>query len=317
MAPLRIIFMGTPDLAVASLRGLLDDSQFQVVAVVTQPDRPKGRDLQVQPPPVKVCALQARLPVLQPVRARDETFQQQLREYAPDLIAVAAFGQILPPAILELPRHGCLNVHTSLLPRYRGAAPIQWALLNGDLETGVTIMRMEAGLDTGPIVAQESTSIHAEDDALTLHDRLAAMGARLLVRTIPGFVTGQIKPVPQPGEGIVLAPKIRKEQGQINWSRPAVEIWNQTRGLVPWPGAFTVAPANGGSFKIWKSQPLEQSGPAGVVLEAGKQGILVGCGQGSLKILQLQVPGGRRLSAGEFLAGHPINPGQRLGATKV
>ncbi|HTD66431.1 MAG TPA: methionyl-tRNA formyltransferase, partial [Candidatus Limnocylindria bacterium] len=209
MAPLRLIFMGTPPLAATVLEALLTDEQFKIIAVVTQPDQPKGRDLKLQPSAVKQLALKNNLPILQPERARDEAFVAQVRELAPELIVVAAYGQILPQALLDVPRLGCLNVHTSLLPKYRGAAPIQWAILNGDTETGVTIMKMDAGLDTGAIVSEERTPIIAEDDAQTLHDRLAQMGGALLTRTIPNFAAGKIIPVPQPSEGSTYARKIK------------------------------------------------------------------------------------------------------------
>src|SRR5882672_1644602 len=210
MPPLRIIFMGTADLACASLQALCRDKSFQVVAVVSQPDKPKGRELKTQSTPVKAVALAGNLPVLQPERARNELFLQQLRDLQPDLMVVAAYGQILPQAILDLPRFGCLNVHTSLLPKYRGAAPIPWAILDGESETGVTIMKMDAGLDTGDILAQEPTAIQAQDTSETLHDRLAKMGADLLVRTIPDHAAGKIQPRPQPAQGVSYAPKIKK-----------------------------------------------------------------------------------------------------------
>lgn len=215
MAALRVIFMGSAELSCASLRALMDSPDILVAAFVTQPDRPKGRDLKLRPSPVKELALRANLPVLQPARARDEAFVAELRALQPDLIAVAAYGQILPPGILELPRFGCLNVHTSLLPRWRGAAPIQWAILNGDARTGVTIMKMDAGLDTGAILAQEETDIGPRDNSQTLHDRLAEMGAKLLLRTIPGCVARTIQPRPQPAEGVTYAAKLRKEDGRI------------------------------------------------------------------------------------------------------
>ncbi len=231
----------------------------QVVAVVTQPDRPKGRDLKLQPSPVKVLALQAKLAVLQPERARDEAFLGALRDLQPDLIAVAAYGQILPQSILDLPRFGCLNVHTSLLPKYRGAAPIQWAILNGDAETGVTIMKMDAGLDTGDILDQAKTPIHPEDNSETLHDRLARMGAELLVRTIPDYVAGRIASRPQPAEGVSYAPKIKKQDGHIDWTQPARAIWNRVRGLVPWPGAFSYLPGQPQPhlLKIWQAEAVD------------------------------------------------------------
>jgi methionyl-tRNA formyltransferase len=307
--------MGTAELSCDSLRGLLESPGFQVVAVVTQPDRPKGRDLKLQPSPVKVLGLSAKLPVLQPERARSEEFLEELRALQPDLIVVAAYGQILPANILTLPRFGCLNVHTSLLPRYRGAAPIQWAILNGDAETGVTIMKMDEGLDTGAIITQATTPIHPEDNAETLHDRLARMGAELLMQTIPEYVAGKLPSRPQPIEGVSHAPKIKKQDGHIDWNQPARAIWNRVRGLVPWPGAFSYLPGQPQPhlLKIWQAEVVERAGPSGEMLQADKAGIVVGCGREALRILMLQREGGRRLQAHEFLAGHPLLPGQRLG----
>src|SRR2546427_25871 len=225
MTALRIIFMGTAELSCASLRALLASPDFQVIAAVTQPDKPKGRDLKIQPSPVKQLALDRGLQVLQPERARNEEFIQQLRALQPDLIAIAAYGQILPRSILDSPRFGCINVHTSLLPKYRGAAPIQWAILNGESETGVTIMKMDAGLDTGDILTQEKTPIHPQDTAETLHDRLADLGAELLLRTVPDYVSGKLQPRPQPANGASHAPKIKKQDGRIIWNQPARAIW--------------------------------------------------------------------------------------------
>jgi methionyl-tRNA formyltransferase len=352
MTALRILFMGTAELSCASLQALADDEPFHVAAVVTQPDKPKGRELKPQPSPVKALALKLGLPVMQPSRARDESFIAELRELNPDLIVVAAYGQILPPAILELPRHGCLNVHTSLLPKYRGAAPIQWAIANGDTETGVTIMEMDAGLDTGPIVSQRRTPICPEDDSATLHDRLAQLGAELLVQTIPDYVAGKIPPVPQPAEGVSYAARLRKEDGRIDWSQPARVIWNRLRAFTPWPGAFTFwlgVPPSGGSvahkilppeggipnapqpvlLKIWKAEVIEEACRAdlsrrsetkaeaserrpGEILHADKTGLVVGCGRDALRILELQREGGRRMSAEQFLAGHALRSGERF-----
>jgi methionyl-tRNA formyltransferase len=315
MALLRVIFMGTAELSCHSLRALMDWSGCQVAAVITQPDRPKGRDLKLQPSPVKTLALQAKLPVLQPERARDEAFLGTLRDLQPELIAVAAYGQILPQTLLDLPRFGCVNVHTSLLPRYRGAAPIQWAILNGDAETGVTIMRMDASLDTGDILAQANTPIHPEDTSATLHDRLARLGADLLVQTIPEYVAGRISPRPQPVEGVSYATKIKKQDGLIDWTRPAHALWNRVRGLVPWPGAFTylAGQPHPHLLKIWQAEVAQRSGPPGEILQADRAGIVVGCGCDALRILALQREGGRRLLAQEFLAGHPLLPGQKFG----
>ena len=312
---LRIIFMGTPELAGESLRALLRSPEFQVAAVVTQPDQPKGRGLKLQPSPVKEIALRENLPVLQPERARDEKFIQQLREIQPDLICVAAYGQILPQAILDLPPLGCLNVHTSLLPKYRGAAPIQRAILNGESETGVTLMKMDAGLDTGAILTREKTRIQPEDNSQTLHDRLARIGAELLVKTIPDYAAGKIQPRPQPGEGVSHAAKIKKSDGKINWSEAALVSWNRVRAMTPWPGAFTFLPAQPQALllKIWRAEISNESGAPGDILRAEKNGIIAACGEGALRILILQREGGRRMTAQEFLAGHPLAAGEKLG----
>ena len=315
MPPLRLIFMGTAELACPSLSALCEDQTCQVLAVVTQPDRPKGRALKLQFSPVKDVAVKLNLPVLQPDRARNDPFIQQLQHFQPDLIVVAAYGQILPQAILDLPRFGCVNVHASLLPKYRGAAPIQWAILNDESETGVTIMKVDAGLDTGDILTQATTPIAPADTAQTLHDRLAAMGADLLVRTLPDFVAGRIIPRPQPATGASYARKVTKEDGRIDWSQPARALWNRVRAFTPWPGTFTFQQAEPRSrlLKIGSAEVDPQSsGPPGTILKADRSGIVVGCGELALRILQLQREGGRRLTAGEFLAGHELKVGERL-----
>jgi methionyl-tRNA formyltransferase len=307
--------MGTPELAAASLRALLRAPEFQIAAVVTQPDQPKGRGLKLQSSLVKEIALQNKLPVLQPGRARDEAFIRELRELQPELIAVAAYGQILPKAILDLPRLGCLNVHTSVLPKYRGAAPIQWALLNGDTETGVTIMKMDEQMDTGAILAIEKIPIRSEDNAQTLHDRLAELGAALLLKTIPDYVAGKIQPQPQPSAGVSYAPKIKKSDGQIDWQQPAQTIANRVRAMIPWPGAFTRLPEQPHSqlLKIWEAEVVGRSGAPGEILQSDRNDLVVGCGVNALRILVLQREGGRRMSAQEFLAGHQLQAGQKIG----
>ena len=312
--PLRIIFMGTAELACAGLAALARSPAFMAIAVVTQPDRPKGRNLKLQPSPVKALAVRLGLPVLQPARARNESFVQELRALQPDLIVVAAYGQILPPTILELPRFGCLNVHTSLLPKYRGASPIQSAILNDESETGVTIMKMDAGLDTGDILTQQPTPIAPTDDAETLHDRLASLGADLLIRTIPDYIAGKIAPRPQPTEGVSYAPKINKQDGHLDWTQPARILWNRIRAFTPWPGAYTHLPAQPKPclLKIWQAEVVDRSGQPREVLQSDKTGIIVACGSGALWILMLQLEGGRRLTAQEFLAGHELKPGQSL-----
>jgi len=277
MSSLRIVFMGTAELACPSLQALCREPAFQVVAVVTQPDRPKGRDLKLTPSPVKQTALREGLPVLQPERARNEAFIQELKQLRPDLIVVAAYGQILPPAILELPPFGCVNVHTSLLPKYRGAAPIQWAILNDERETGVTIMKVDAGLDTGPMLTRSVTPIGLQDNAQTLHDRLAELGAELLLRTIPDYVAGNITPQPQPAEGASYARKITKEDGRLDWSQPARVLWNRVRAFTPWPGAFAWLPVEPKPqlLKIWVAE-VEKHPPSqpGRVLQADRPGIV-------------------------------------------
>ena len=329
MLPLRIIFMGTAELSCASLEKICGDKNFQVVAVVTQPDKPKGRDLKLTPSPVKILAEKLSLPVLQPPKARDENFISELRALKSDLMVVVAYGQILPQTILDLPRFGCLNVHTSLLPKYRGAAPIQWAIADGNSETGVTIMKMDAGLDTGPVLSTRRTPILPEDDSQKLHDRLAQLGAELLAETIPDYVAGKISPRPQPAEGSTYAAKIKKEDGKIDWNLPAEKIWNRLRAFTPWPGAFTFwdgartacppEPETRGQairapqlLKIWKAEVAEHSGAAGTILSADKTGIVVGCGKDALRILELQREGGKRLTAEQFLAGFPISAGAKL-----
>jgi methionyl-tRNA formyltransferase len=350
MTALRIIFMGTAELSCASLQALAGNPQFQIAAVVTQPDRPQGRDLKPQPSPVKLLARRLNLPVLQPERVRDGKFIAEFHSLQPDLVVGVAYGQILPPAILDLPRHGCLNIHASLLPQYRGPAPIQWAIANADAETGVTLMRIDAGLDTGDIVAQRRTPIRPEDDSATLHDRLAQLGAELLVQTIPDYVAGKIQPKAQPAAGASYAPKIKKEDGRIDWNQPARTLWNRLRAFTPWPGAFTFwlgVPPSGGNairteeppkggtpsaprpmlLKIWKAEVVEEACRAdpgfaearaserrpGEILSADKTGIVVGCGQNALRILELQREGGRRMSAAEFLAGHVLKTGEKFG----
>lgn len=310
------MFFGTAELAVASLTALARPPAGRLVVVVTQPDRPKGRSLRLQPSPVKVRAIELGLPVWQPERCRAPDFLERLRAAAPDLMVVAAYGQLLPPALLELPPHGCLNVHASLLPKYRGASPIQAALLNGDAETGVTLMRMDAGLDTGPMVAQERTPIAPGEDAAHLHDRLAELGAALLVRSLPAYLEGRLAPQPQPLEGVSYAGKITKEDGRLDWSLPAATLDRRLRAFTPWPGVFTYLPDPGKPvlMKIWRADPvLGVAGRPGEVLRADHDGIVIACGQGALRVTELQREGGRRLTAAEFLKGHPLSPGLVLG----
>jgi methionyl-tRNA formyltransferase len=267
--------------------------------------------MEVQPSAVKKLALRLAIPILQPKRARDEGFLAELRALGPDLMVVVAYGQILPQTLLDIPGYGCLNVHTSLLPKYRGAAPIQWAILNGDAETGVTIMKMDAGLDTGPTLNQRNTQIVPSDTSQILHDRLARIGAELLIETIPNYVAGKIAPVSQPHE-VSYARKIEKNDGNIDWNEPAEKIERMIRAFTPWPSAFTFLESAGTRrmLKIWEAEIVWESGPPGVVLRAHGSDFAVTCGVKALLIKKLQPEGGKRMNAREFLAGHPIQAGQ-------
>jgi methionyl-tRNA formyltransferase len=304
----QLVFMGTADLAATVLRRLVADPRWQVILAVSQPDRPKGRDLALQLTPVKQAALELGIPMDQPTKARDPEFIERLRTLAPDLMVVAAYGQLLPQTLLDIPRHGCLNVHTSLLPAYRGAAPIQWALADGLNETGVTLMRMEAGLDTGPIVTTATTPILNEDTGQSLHDRLADLGGELLVRSLPDYLAGYLEPRTQPLDGVSLARKITKEDGRLVWERPAVELWRRLRAFTPWPGAFCHAEGGGKTrlVKVHAASLSEGSGRPGERLDYGKGRLVVACGRGALELLTLQPEGGRRMDAAAFLAGHPL-----------
>lgn len=316
MNPWRIGFLGTAELACPSLEALTGSDQFEVVGVVTQPDRPKGRDLKLEAPPVKACASRLNLPVFQPEKIRQPAAVDTVAAWHTDLIVVVAYGQILPAAVLQLPRWGCVNVHASLLPKYRGAAPIQWALLNDEPHTGVTIMKMDEGLDTGDILAQEAISIGPADDAQSLHDRLAALGARLLLPTLAGYIEGNILPRPQPLEPIAYARKIKKEDGRIDWAQPARALWNRVRAFTPWPGAFTSIPGASQAplLKIWQTEVVpDMSGSPGQVLRADGTGLIVACGQQALRLVSVQREGKRRMDARSFLAGSELRPGQVLG----
>ena len=302
--------MGTAGFACPSLAALDNSPGTKVIGVVTQPDRPKGRQLIPHPPAVKVEAESRKLTVHQPLQIRNDfNFLYQLN---PDLIVVAAYGQILPETILDLPKQGCINVHGSLLPLYRGAAPIQRAILDGQNETGVTIMEMEAGMDTGPMISKIKTPIETGDNAQTLHDRLANLGAKLLVETIPQYVSGKIKPTPQDESQATHAPKITRDMGQIDWSKTATEIWNQARAFTPWPGIFTHI--SGKLLKIIDVEPVDINDlEPGIIGKSNYEGIIVGCGKKALRIKQLQKEGGKRLAANAFLAGHPLPAGTQLG----
>jgi len=310
---MRVIFAGTPEFAACALRALLA-AGHDVPLVLTQPDRPSGRGMALKPSPVKSVALAAGIEVFQPLTLRDEAAQQRLRDIGADLMVVAAYGLILPVAALEAPRLGCINIHASLLPRWRGAAPIQRALLAGDAQTGISIMQMESGLDTGPVLRCEGIDIAAEETTGSLHDRLAALGGRLIVETLAAL------PLPaqvQPQEGVTYAAKIGKAEAAIDWSLPAAAIERSVRAFNPAPGA--VFSLGGVAVKVWRAAVVgvvdagaDASSAPGTVLAADREGIVVACGEGGLRLLELQKAGGKRLDAASFLAGTPLARGDRL-----
>ena len=303
---IRTVFMGTPDFAVPTLRALLENPAYHLVGVVTQPDRQAGRGggggRRVQMSPVKEAALAAGVPILQPERLRRPEALAQLAALAPDLIIVAAYGQILRPEVLALPRFGCLNVHASLLPRWRGAAPIAAAILAGDAATGSTIMRMDEGMDTGPILAQAEEAIRPGDTTGSLGERLAEQGARLLLSTLPGYLAGDILPRPQPETGATLCRPLQKEQGRIDWRQPTAQIERMVRAFDPWPGAFTTW--DGQQLKIGRAQAIAGQEEPGRVLRRQGQ-IAIGTGEGLLVASALQLAGRKMLGGKEFLAGRP------------
>ena len=304
---MRILFMGTPDFAVPSLEALVR-AGHTVCGVFTQPDKPKNRGMKLQPPPVKVCAQAHGIPVYQPVKLRDGSALALIRELAPELIVVAAYGRILPDDILAAPEKGCINVHSSLLPRYRGAAPINWAILNGDRETGVTIQHMAAALDAGDIITARRTPIGPEEDAAELTERLALLGAEALSEAVAALAAGTASRTPQPAEGEGgYASMLTREMSPVDWTRPAQAIHDQIRGLIPWPCATAVLA--GRRLKLFRSRVGEETGCVpGTVLAAGREGIQVACGDGrSLYLTEVQADGGRRMAAADYLRGHPID----------
>ncbi len=312
---MRVVFMGTPEFAVPTLQHLID-SDFSVVGVVCQPDRPSGRGKKVAFGPVKQLALANHLPVVQPEKMKAPAFLETLKLWNPDVIVVAAFGRILPQVVLDLPPKGCLNVHGSLLPKYRGAAPIQWAVINGETETGVTIMVMDAGLDTGAILEQAKMSISAEDTAGDVATRMAEIGGSLLVATLKKWMAGMITPIIQNESQATLAPILKKEDGWMDWSQSAIILTNRIRGLSPWPGGYTFL--KGERWGIWKvgierseeaSELLDDSSAPGTIIGVSKHGIRVKTGGGVLKLIDIQPANKKRMSVSQYIAGHRIEVG--------
>ncbi len=321
---MRIVFMGTPAFAVPTLHQLLK-TEFSVVGVVCQPDRPSGRGKIVQVGPVKALALSQNIPVVQPEKMKDPQLMETLRAWNPEVVVVAAYGRILPKAILDLPPKGCLNVHGSLLPKYRGAAPIQWAVIQGEVRTGVTIMLMDEGMDTGAILQQEEISIGPEETSGELAPRMAQVGGALLVRTLRGWVAGTMSPLPQDDSAATLAPILTKEDGLMYWDRPARTLANRIRGLLPWPGVYTFL--EGERWGIWKAQ-VEDQEPGnrrtaddipqapGTITAVTKKAIRVKTGQGSLNLLEIQPENKKRMPVADYLAGHRVTIGMTFSMGK-
>ena len=304
---MRILFMGTPDFAVPSLQALLD-AGHDICGVFTQPDKPKNRGMKLQPPPVKVLAQEHEIPVYQPTSVKDGAALEIIQELAPELIVVAAYGRILPNSILEYPAKGCINVHSSLLPKFRGAAPIHWAVVSGETETGVTIMHMAQELDAGDIIDQIRTPIDPDESVESVHDRLAELGGKILVEVVEKIANGTATRTPQDSAQATYAPMLSRELSNIDWTQSAKAIHDKIRGLSPWPAASTNIISDT-TIKIFGSVDLGEttSAAAGTILAAGKQGIDVACGDGKvLRITQLQAPGGKRMAAADYLRGHPI-----------
>lgn len=317
---MRIVFMGTPDFAVGALEALIK-AGHEITAVVTQPDKPKGRSKELQFPPVKKCALKHGLPVFQPRRIKTAESVEELKKYVADVYIVAAFGQILSQEILDIPAYGCLNIHASLLPKYRGASPIQHVIIDGETKTGVTIMQMDAGVDTGDMLYKKEVSIEDTDTFETLHDKLAVLGGEAIVEALPLLEAGKLTPEKQQDELSCHAPLIEKKMGKIHFGRSASEIDRQIRGMNPWPSAYTSY--HGKQLKIWRAVPVpaieavrEIDGVTvtpGAIVTVAKDYIEVAAGEGNLRIYELQIEGKKRMSAHDFLLGVKIAPGELLG----
>ena len=302
---MRVVFMGTPDIAATCLKQILADG-FDVVGVYTQPDRPKGRGMKMVYPPVKELALAAGLPVFQPENFREETAVEQLRSLQPDIVAVVAYGRILPQRVLDIPAKGCVNIHASILPQYRGSAPYQWAVLDGLAETGVTAQHMAAKMDAGDVIDVAKTAIGENETAGELLDRLAVLGAELLSRTLSRFAAGEVAGTPQNEADVTFAPMLDKAMCPIDWSKTARQVHNHVRGLHPWPVA--TAELGGTKFKIHQTVVLTDAPAAepGTILGLTKTGLQVACGSGAVEIRSLQAEGGKRMAAPDYFRGHPL-----------
>ena len=307
---MKIIFMGTPDFAAASLEALID-SRHEIQAVVTQPDKPKGRKGELTPSPVKVIAKREGIKVYQPLKVRDKEFVETLRAYNPDVMVVVAFGQIIPLSILNMPKYGCVNIHGSLLPKYRGAAPIQWAVLDGEKETGITTILMDEGIDTGDILLKKTIKIDTDETSGSLFDKLMALGAETILETLDELEKGNLTPTKQGESPTAYAKMLNKAMGLIDFTKSAKELDCFVRGMDPWPSAYTLL--SGKTLKLWKVRAVEGSGKAGSVIEIGKESFTVACGEGAIEVIEVQLEGKKRMSAGDFLKGSTLNIGQELG----
>ena len=307
---MKIIFMGTPDFAAASLEALIA-SRHEIQAVVTQPDKPKGRKGELTPSPVKVVAEEKGIKVYQPLKVRDEEFVETLRAYNPDVIVVVAFGQIIPLSILQMPKFGCVNIHGSLLPKYRGAAPIQWAVLDGEKETGITTILMDEGIDTGDILLKKTIQIDTDETSGSLFDKLMALGAKAILETLDELEKGSLTPTKQGESPTAYAKMLTKAMGLIDFTKSAKELDCFVRGMDPWPSAYTLLA--GKTLKLWKVRVVEGGGKAGSVIEIGKESFTIACGEGAIEVLEVQLEGKKRMSAGDFLKGITLNIGQELG----
>lgn len=309
---MRVLFMGTPDIAKGCLQKLIDE-KYDIIGVVTQPDKPQNRGKKLGMPPVKELALKYDIPVYQPIKARDEEFVATLKELNPDIIVVVAFGQILPKSILDIPKFGCINVHVSLLPKYRGAAPINWVIINGEEKTGVTTMYMDEGLDTGDMILIEEFDLDDEITAGELHDKMKDRGAEVLIETLKQIEKGTAPRIPQNHEEFTYAPMMNKSLGEVNWSKSAREIHNLVRGVNPWPSAYTTY--EGSTMKVWKTEVLNETSDKepGTILKVDKDGIRISTKDNVVLVKEIQMPGKKRVLVSEYIKGNNINTNTILG----